>query len=102
MDFKVGKIQAHTVQTADVIHNHGAPGLSDELDRLRSLAEVEGSPPLQAAIAEATEELASSTPHTGRLAAVLERVKVLAAGMASAAAITGSVERIVDAVNGLP
>lgn len=102
MDFKVGKIQAHTVQAADVIHNHGAPGLSDELDRLRSLAEVEGSPPLQAAIAEATEELASPTPHTGRLAAVLERVKVLAAGMASAAAITGSVERIADAVNGLP
>jgi len=102
VDFKVGKIQAHTVQTADVIHNHGVPGLSRELDRLRSLAEFEDSPPLQAAIVEATEELASPTPHMGRLTAVLDRVKALAAGMASAAAITGSVEHIVDAVNGLP
>lgn len=102
MDFKVGKIQAHTVQTADVIHNHGSLGVSGELGRIRSLAEAEGSQPLRAAVAEATEELASPTPHAGRLTTVLDRVKALAAGMASAAAITGSVEHIIDAINGSP
>jgi ABC-type transporter Mla subunit MlaD len=104
VDFRVRKIHANSMQTADVIHNYrlDSPGdLSERVEDLRRLVAEEGSAELDAAVQEVSNEVGESEPRAGRLIAAVERVKLLAAGMGAAAEITSSAEQVIGAVRGL-
>jgi hypothetical protein len=104
VDFRVGKIHAHGMQTADVIHNYGfewSEDVSKRMEVLRRLAAAEGSVELDAAVQEVSNEIDAGEPRKGRLVAAVERVKLLAAGMGAAAEITSAAEQVIGAVRDL-